>query len=297
MELSWQMLEIARVAYGKAPASSKVSRQLSLVYTRLGDLSQCNDQFEQAVHDYKTALEIWERLGGQDMDFKRGLCSKLLDITRALQYSSSPNFAQALTFAQRALTVFEELLTSESAADKKAELSELRTDVSEKVSELEQVLARAASGGDAVAARVGSAAEAGAAGGSSKAEASAASVSSAAASSASSSAAASASAAAAAGRTTVGFGSASSSSSSSSRGGEVSGGEGVTTIGFGAPSASASAGAPKVLAVRQKRKPTAATAAVGDAVAPAQKRAAVLPAAAAPPLPQKVSPLSENNDL
>lgn len=57
LELSWQLLELARVIYSKS--SDEESRlQLARVYATLGDHNLENEQMEQAASDYQQCLDI-----------------------------------------------------------------------------------------------------------------------------------------------------------------------------------------------------------------------------------------------
>lgn len=56
MELAWDMLELARLGFSRQTVTNKQQGRWADTLSRLGDLSQTNDQFEKAVSDYQDAL-------------------------------------------------------------------------------------------------------------------------------------------------------------------------------------------------------------------------------------------------
>ena len=128
MELAWQMLEIARVAYGKAPKNTAQNQKLADVYSRLGDHSQMNDHFDQAVQDYKSALKIREQSHDlSSTNIKRVLASDMCNIARALQYSDPPDFQRALDYTKNAAAAMDEVSGSDPS------VAEMRDELQEKV--------------------------------------------------------------------------------------------------------------------------------------------------------------------
>ena len=239
LELAFQMLELARLRYEAMPTSAERCRKLADVYSRLGDLSQTNDQFDSALQEYQQALELRQEelhLGGTDVfQAKRAIAAEHANIACTLQYQDTPRLADALSHQQAALSTIEALMTSSTAAtpaqDAAAavapgnsslaeELTAIRADIHEKVEALREAVSQG------LAPRPGAAAAALSAGGPVAAGGSA-------------------------GTTTIGFGAK----------------PAQQTIGFGAPSVQASSSAPTVLAVKKKRKvATIPMAAAGNGV-------------------------------
>lgn len=256
LELAFQMLELARLRYEAMPEGAERCRKLADVFSRLGDLSQTNDQFEPALQEYQKALAL--RLqeldaGGTDVVLtKRDIAAEHSNIARALQYQDTPRLADALSHQRAALSTIDALMASSTAAavaepaaaagaaqaagesSVVGELKAVRADIHDKVEEL-----REAVGQGLVAPPPGAAAAAlGASGGASAAAAGPAG-----------------------GTTTIGFGAKPAQQST----------------GFGAPTLQASASAPKVLAVKKKRKVATVPVAAGSGMA----AMAMMPPAAA----------------
>lgn len=239
LELAFQMLELARLRYEAMPTSAERCRKLADVYSRLGDLSQTNDQFDSALQEYQQALELRQEeldLGGTDVfQAKRAIAAEHANIACTLQYQDTPRLADALSHQQAALSTIDALMTSSTteapAQDVAAaqapgdssladELTAIRADIHDKVEALREAVSQG------LAPRPGAAAAA-------------------------LSARAPAATGESAGTTTIGFGAKPAQQS----------------IGFGAPSLQASSNAPTVLAVKKKRKVAATPmAAAGNGV-------------------------------
>lgn len=243
------MLELARLRFEAMPKGAERCHKLADVFSRLGDLSQTNDQFEPALQEYQKALELRQEelaAGATDVVMaKRDIAFEHSNIARALQYQDTPRLADALSHQQAALSTIDALMKSSTAAaaaqdaaaaqapaesSDVAELKAVRADLHEKVEEL-----REAVGQGLPTPRPGAAAAALSASGP----------------------AGPAAAGGSAGTTTIGFGPK----------------PAQQTIGFGAPTLQASSNAPTVLAVKKKRKvavaPVAAGNGLGNLMAPA----------------------------
>lgn len=157
MELAWQMLELARVAYSRTPVSASQQEHLADVLSRLGDLSQTNDQFDKALSDYKEALGLRvEQLGlegGNTPSTQRAIAAEHSNVARALQYQDNPLIKEALHHSEEALKVIDALIAS-SETEK---LEAIRTDMTEKVEELRDMVRQAPVPGEAAAAATGTA--------------------------------------------------------------------------------------------------------------------------------------------
>lgn len=249
LELAFQMLELARLRYEAMPEGAERCRKLADVFSRLGDLSQTNDQFESALQEYQKALALRQEelaAGAADVVLaKRDIAFEHSNIARAMQYQDTPRLADALSHQQAALSTIDALMTSSSTAapaqdaaaarapaesSHVAELKAVRADLHEKVEELREAVSQGLP-----APRPGAAAAALSASGP----------------------AGPATAGGPGGTTTIGFGAK----------------PGQQTIGFGAPTLQASSNAPTVLAVKKKRKvaaaPEAAGSGLGNLMAPA----------------------------
>lgn len=154
IELAWEMLEGARVCYGKHPDTVERCVNLADVHSRLGDVMQANEMFAQAVTEYTRAHRLREQAlagGAAPSDgagadgaaaarargsLRRAVAAELCNIGRVLQWSVPPRTAEAVTHYERAHALVEDLRRENSPEQDEAELFELSEGIANKISEL-----------------------------------------------------------------------------------------------------------------------------------------------------------------
>lgn len=153
IELAWEMLEGARVCYGKHPDTVDRSVRLADVYSRLGDVMQANEMFAQAITEYTHAHRLREQALAADAapsdrpadgtvpalargPLRRAVAAELCNIGRALQWSVPPRAADAVISYERAHALVEDLRHENSPEQDEAELFELSEGIANKITEL-----------------------------------------------------------------------------------------------------------------------------------------------------------------
>eukprot|EP01050_Picozoa_sp_SAG11_P007022 SAG11_NODE_571_length_8451_cov_34.938218_4_plen_354_part_00 len=132
IELAWEMLELARICAEKFLAqNARRCVLLPEILSRLGDVHQANEQFEEALDKYRHALEVRKQIaqeraagsvgaagasgktgeGHETWSEARALAAEHCNIARALQWSKAPQPAESARHYSFALHLLEELLT------------------------------------------------------------------------------------------------------------------------------------------------------------------------------------------
>ena len=154
IELAWEMLEGARVCYGKHPDTVERCVKLADVHSRLGDVMQANEMFAQAITEYTRAHHLREQALARDAapsdgaaadgaaaaqargSLRRAVAAELCNIGRVLQWSVPPRTADAVTHYERAHALVEDLRRENLPEQDEVELFELSEGIANKISEL-----------------------------------------------------------------------------------------------------------------------------------------------------------------
>lgn len=143
-QTAWDVLDLARVLYsktleqdkGKQPDSS-TSLKLADVYLSLGDVSLETENFDQAVRDYTSALELKTRFLSDD---SRQLAEAHWKLALVLEYASgqgSENRDMAITHVRNAMAVLKRRISKISDEREKKDAKELLSEMEPKIQELQ----------------------------------------------------------------------------------------------------------------------------------------------------------------